>query len=212
MRIDFLPDDGTGRATLRAAPELGDRTPPVDSLLLDAAPAQWDVDLAAAAGTLLFARYAGDHLTFPTTISHNLAEVIYEATGRQVISPTIRPQIAQVDADPGTGAPLRVTRLTVSLAPRLPATTPPVDHARLAMVPGERFQGALYGVKEAVVASNAWYLATAVDPTAVLQAAGILFSRDLLASEIVAELSDGTTGHSTVLAKRLGAAVGLELS
>lgn len=212
MRIDFLPDDGTGRAVLQAIPELGDRTPPVDSLILDAAPTEWGADLAAAAGTLLFADFARGDLTFAADISHELTEAIYEATGRRVISPTVRPQSAPVDAAAMPDTPLRVTTLTVSLARSVPASTPAVDRALLALVPGERFQGALYGIKEAVIASNAWYLATAVDPTSVLQAVGILFSRDLLAGEVRAELADGTAGQPSPLAQQLAAAVGLTLS
>ena len=60
-------------------------------------------------------------------------------------------------------------------------------------MPGERFQGALYGVKEAVIASNAWLLATYLDPARVHLAAGILFAHDFLAQGIEIDGAPGTS-------------------
>ncbi|MEE1617839.1 hypothetical protein [Brachybacterium sp. J153] len=180
MQIQLLPDDGTGRTALLATPDPGDRPMPVDQLLLDAAPRMLDDECTAVAGTLLFAPYAQSEISFGKKISAGLAGAIQDATGLTVTSKTAeRPR-----SDDAVSAPLQVTTLAVSLDGALEASTPGVDRTRLRLVPGERFQGALFGVKEAVIASNAWYLARVIDPHRVQLAAGLLFARDLLAQHV----------------------------
>lgn len=180
MQIQLLTDDGTGRTALLAAPDPGDRPVPVDQLLLDAAPRMLDHDCTAVAATVLFAPYAQSEIGFGKTISASIAEAIHDATGLTITSKVAeRPR-----SDDAVSAPLQVTTLAVSLDGGLADSTPGVDRTQLRLVPGERFQGALFGVKEAVIASNAWYLARVIDPHRVQLAAGLLFARDLLAQHV----------------------------
>lgn len=180
MQIHFLPDDGTGRTALRAHAEAGDRPLRADQLLLDAAPRTVDHDLVAAAATVLFAPNAGTEIGFGDEISAPLASAIQDATGLAVASKVVEPS---TDDSAETG-PLQVTTLAVSLGGLLEVLTPGVDRTRLQLVPGERFHGALFGVKESIIASNAWYLGQVMDPRRVQLAVGLLFARDLLAKEI----------------------------
>lgn len=180
MQIQLLPDDGTGRTALLATPDPGDRPMPVDQLLLDAPPRTLDHDCAAVAATVLFAPYAQSEISFGKKISAGLAEAIHVATGLTVTSKFAD----KLRSDDEASSPLQVTTLTVNLNGALAKSTPGVDQTRLSLVPGERFQGALFGVKEAVIASNAWYLARVIDPHRVQLAAGLLFARDLLAQHV----------------------------
>lgn len=210
MQISFLPDDGTGRAVLRAVPDTGDTHPPVDALIIDAAPRERDADLVAAAGTLLFSRYAGSSLEFTAPISADLATAIQEGTGLSIRSLVDRatdhaPTLEEITAP-------QVTDLEISFAGPVPQATPSVDLARLGLIPGERFQGALFGVKEALIASNAWYLASVVDPVDVQHAAGFLFSREFLSRKVTALSTDGEAAPAAELTRILGTSIGLVVS
>lgn len=210
MRIEYLQNDSADRAVLRAERSAEDRALPVDTLIFDAAPAHLSSDQIAVAGVLLFAEFAERDIAFSAPITVELQRAIADATGLAVVS-TVLPLVEASDAKEPDARPPSVTTMTVTFGAPLCDTTPRVDRTRLDLVPGERFQGALYGVKELVVASNAWYVATAIDPRAVLAAAGVLFAGDLLAKEIV--LGDAAQRlWPTPGARALCEAVGLTLS
>lgn len=205
MFIEFTPDDGTDRAVLRARREDGDYRLPVDSLILDAAPHNISRDRLAVAGTLLFAPYARESIAFPTKIGRPVADALRAATGLEISS-----KISEVRAD--TEARLAVTTLSVNLADSLSSATPGVDHTSLSLISGERFHGALFGVKEAVIASNAWFLAQHLGPAPVLIAAGVLYSEDLLARELRLDSTVSVAAPSLATYRELCTPLGLDIS
>lgn len=212
MHIEFLLDDGTGRAVLRAERGPGDRDLPVDSLIFDTAPATFDSDRVAAAGVMLFGEYAGEELSFGKKVSPELGDQITEVTGCTITSKTSGRVIEALGTKTSPGEILQTTTLHVSLATGFGDRTPPVDRTRLGLVPGERFHGALHGIKESLIASNAWMLASCFTPTPVLIASALLYSHDLLAKDVVAELDGGTRGRPSSVVETLCGAVGIGVS
>lgn len=209
MHIDFQTDDGTGRCSLAARPGPADSPLPVTVLLLDAAPLTIDPDRVAVAGAILFADHSGGELTFAQPISEAVADAVYTAMGLRV---THAVASAAQGPQPASSAPhTQATTLSVDASTSLDDPTPGIDRTRLRLVPGERFQGALYGVKEAMIASNAWLLATYLDPARVHLAAGILFAHDFLAQSIEIDGALGTSAPIPAEVQQLCAAVGLDL-
>lgn len=212
MHIE-LSRDGIGRAVLRARRGPEDRPLPVDGLIFDAAPVTRESDRVAVAGTLLFARYADSTIGFADPISERVAEAITAATGLAIDSrvlPALRSEEASEVAT-GKAARPQVTTLTVALGSRLPEATPGIDRARLDLLPGERYSGALYGVKELLIASNAWLLASHLDRGAVMTAAGIIFADDLFAGTIELD-GESREDEPSQAARELCREIGLTLS
>lgn len=209
MHIDFQTDDGTGRCSLAARPGPADRPLPVTALLLDAAPLTIDPDRVAVAGAVLFGDHSGGELSFAQPISEAVADALYSGMGHRVTHAVA--SAAQGPEPTSPAPPTQATTLSVDASTGLGDPTPGIDRTRLCLVPGERFQGALYGVKEAVIASNAWLLATYLDPARVHLAAGILFAHDFLAQGIEIDGALGTSAAMSAEVQQLCAAVGLEL-
>lgn len=212
MHIDFLQDDGVGRTVLEAVRGADDRALAVDRLILDAPPRSLGQDRLAVAGVLLFGDRAESQISFPGEISYELAEVVQEICGLRVNSEVARPKGASEQSGDEQEAPLQVTTLTVGQVTGFSERTPEVDETRLGLVPGERFQGALFGIKEAIIPSNAWLFTSVTDPAAVLLAAGLLYSEDFLARALRVELADSSAGTVPEAARKLCAAVGLDVS
>lgn len=207
MHIEFSRDS-TGRAVLRARRGPGDRALPVSDLLFDATPASSDSDRIAVAGTLLFARYAERAITFEGPISASVANAIAATTGL-VVESEVLPASDPAEPQEQLARP-RVTTLTVGFGAALPGSTPGIDHARLDLVPGDRYSGALYGVKEMLIASNAWLLASHLEPAAVMTAAGILFADDLFAGTIALDgdvPGSWPSPHARELCREVGVAL-----
>lgn len=207
MHIEFDWPDDTGRTLLRAIREDGDQALPVDSLIFDTGPVAVNHDQVAIAGVLLFGALADRTVRFANEISVAAADAIRSATGLEVSS-----TVSDVPSTPEQGDPLRVTTLSVGLAGTLAPFTPEIDRTRLELIPGSRFQGALFGIKEAVIASNAWFVSTRIDPASVLAAAGVLFSQDLLAKEVTVSTADESPIAPTASDQALCSAIGLGLS
>lgn len=212
MHIDYLQNDGAGRTVLKAVRGGDDRVPAVDRLIFDAPPKNFHQDRLAVAGVLLFGGDAESEISFPWEISYELAEAVRDVRGLQVISEIARPKHLMERPDSGEGAPLQVTTLSIQPVTGFSERTPEVDQTRLGLVPGERFQGALFGIKEAIISSNAWLLARATEPATVLLAAGVLYSEDFLARALRIELADGSAAQVSTPARQLCAAVGLDVS
>lgn len=212
MHIDFLHDDGAGRTVLEAVRGADDRALAVDRLIFDAPPRSLHQDRLAVAGVLLFGDCAESEISLPGEVSYELAEAVRDLCGLRITSEIARPKGAAEEAGAEQEAPLQVTTLTVGPVTGFPARTPEVDQTRLGLVPGERFQGALFGIKEAIIPSNAWLLASVTDPASVLLATGVLFSEDFLARALRVELADGSAGTVSPAARQLCAAVGLDAS
>lgn len=204
MKIDFLADDGRGRTALIATPQKGDVVPAVDCLLMDAGPEIIDYDRVAVAACLLFSGGAANNVDFGWTVSQRLIEGISSSIGLLVNSG------ARPEED--TTAAIQATRLHVTMGLSDYSETPPTDHARLSLVPGERFYGSLHGVKESVIGSNAWLVADYVSKAYVLAAVGALYSKDFLASSVMlsdADMSEGVSDFKVI--HRLYSTVGLDL-
>lgn len=211
MHIEFVRDDGTGRAMLRAQGRAEDRALPVDSLILDADPTILDSDRIALAGALLFGTFASGDISVGTSVSADAANAIRAVTDHRVTSEVSGRVLERKGSDQAVEEPLPATTLHVALTTDLRDRTPEVDHTRLGLVPGERYQGALFGIKEAVISSNAWLLARFMDPAAVLLAAGLLFSHDLLVRTLVIEHPDGSPVPVSPSARELCAAAGIDV-
>lgn len=207
MQIEFDQHDLTGRTRLRAVPEVDDRTLPVDQLIFDAAPEALTDDRIAVAGALVFGALSAHQIGFPERISSATAEAIHSTTGLQVSTGIARTAEASTE-----NRPLQATTLTVEIASALPASTPAVDCTRLSLVQDARYSGALHGVKETVIASNAWYASLRLNAASVLAAAGVLFAQDLLAREIVLSTPAAESVGPSEADRILCAAVGLDLS
>lgn len=207
MHIQFDTQDATGRTRLRAVREADDRALPVDQLIFDTAPGALTDDRIAIAGALAFGSYAADEIAFPSVISAAAADAIRSTTGLRISS-----DVARMSGDGGDDGPLQATLLTVTIGSSLPISTPSVDHARLNLIEDSRYNGALYGVKEAVIASNVWYAVQRLDAASVLAAAGVLFAQDLLARELCLEIPSGAADGLSDRDRTLCAAIGLELS
>ncbi|MGY5765392.1 hypothetical protein ACXET9_09330 [Brachybacterium sp. DNPG3] len=206
MHIEFDSRDDTGRTRLRAVREPDDRALPVDQLIFDAEPRTLTKDRIAIAGTLAFGAYAGGRIGFPSKISSAAEAAIISATGLQVSTGVSR----KAETAP-KDEPLQATTLTVQIAESLPASTPGVDRTVLSLVQDARYSGALFGVKESVIASNAWYASRRLDAASVLAAAGVLFAQDLLAREIDLALPGSESAGLSSTVRTLCAAVGLSL-
>lgn len=214
MHIDYLRDDGTGRAVVHATQGADDAALAIDQLILDVPPRGVHDDRMAVAAMLLFGGRAASEISFPRKISQELAETVNAVYGVRTISKVAKPKRAALDAEPeaDADAPLQVTTLTVGPVTGFAERTPGVDRARLGLVPGERFQGALFGIKEAIVSSNAWLLADVFDPTDVMLAVGVIYSEDFLARELQVELEGDSEARASEGARQLCAAVGLGVS
>ena len=161
---------------------------------------------------LLFGGQTASEISFPRKISHELAVAVNAAYGLRTTSEVVEPIRAAAGSDVAPESPLQVTTLTVGPVTQLSERTPGVDHARLGLVRGERFQGALFGIKEAIISSNAWLLAGVFDPTDVMLAVGVIYSEDFLARELLVELEGDATADASTAAKQLCSAVGLVVS
>lgn len=190
MKIDYVAQDETGKAALTASATGDERPVPVPGLLLDAAPSAVSAEAIAVAGTLLFGRFADSTIAFPRAIDARLAAAIAGATGLVVVS-EVKPY-PEEDGAIQSDSSIRATRLLVDLGFKIDSATPDVDETRLLLIPGERFQGALWGIKEYVIASNAWYLSSLLDRVSVIASAGVLYATDLLANEIATSNVDNT--------------------
>lgn len=193
MLIEFLLQDEADRVVLRAVRSEEDRPLPVSELIFDLAPSQISNDRVAIAGTALFGSFADHEISFSIPISAVASKAIVDATGLAVtseISPTAASSKSSAADAEVSDRPHSVTTLTVGLGCDLSTSTPDVDCTRLNLIPGERFQGSLHGVKELVVASNAWYVASHVGNGPVLAASGLVFANDLLARALVLESVD----------------------
>lgn len=212
MYIDFLPD-GTGRTVLRAHRGAADQPLPVSELVFDTPPATADPDRIAVAGALVFAGFAERSLGFAKPISAEVAEAITAETGLVIDSEVLRKRERDADSveqEERARRP-RVTTLSVSLGLQSIGTTPGIDCTRLALVPGERYSGALFGVKEMLIGSNAWLLATYLEPSVVMTASGVLFADDLFAGTIAVERGE-SAAWPTARARGLCESIGLALS
>jgi hypothetical protein len=184
MKIDFRTDDGRGRTALIARAEADDAVPSFDRLLMDAAPCEIDYERVAVAACLLFGGGSGDSIEFGWAIGQRLADAISASSGLRVRSTIVEP------VDPTEA--IQATSLQVSFGLPSSAETPPMDQARLSLVPGERFYGGLHGIKESVIGSNAWLIADYVSEAYVSAAVGALYSRDFLASTVL------ISGHEVI--------------
>ena len=187
MHIQFIPQDDAGRAVLQAVRDDEDPPLPLDSLVFDAAPLTLTPDLVAVAGALLFADHAHSRLTFDGTVSAATTTAISRVTGLEV-SPPASLTAPRDSADDE----IRATTLDLGLSDSLPPRAPAGDRASRLRVSASRFHGALFGVKEAVIASNAEFMATRFRRESVLAAAGVLYSKDFLACAI--DVSGGVDG------------------
>lgn len=205
MHIIFQHADGAARAALSAQVESDEANLNLAGLLFDVSPSSVSATQTAVAGALL---YGSDALNRLKVDGEMLEKEVAELT--HIIGlPVDADSIISTDtsSESAQDAPLRVTSLRVSLGEALSLSTPGRDETRLTLVSSERYYGGLLGIKEAVVASNAWLHATYADPVRVMAAAGVLFANDFLAEGLV--LPDVSSKERDIIT-RLCRVAGLE--
>lgn len=202
MKIEFVPDDGRGRSALIAKTQTDDGSLAVDCLLMDAAPIEIDYDRIAVAACLIFGD-GSNSIEFDWPVSLRLAEAI-ASSGPRVTS--------EIELGDGAEVSIQATHLQVELGFQVHSKTPSTDCARLSLVPGERFQGSLHGVKESIIGSNAWLLAEYVASAKVLAGIGALYSRDFLASTVEVSADEKFSADEETIIRRLYRAVNLSFA
>lgn len=201
MHISYQDNGGAARAALAVEAESGEASPNLSELLFDVSPVSVSATQAAVAGALLYGSSALKRLK----VNGEMLNVDVASLSHIIELP--------VDVDSVTASesqqdvPLRQTMLRVSMGVNLANNTPGRDETNLNLVPSERYFGGLLGIKEAVVASNAWLHATYVSPVRVLAATGVLFAHDFLAHGLV--LPETTSSEKDII-NRLCRVVGLE--
>lgn len=193
MHIEFLREDEAGRTTIRAHHGSDDLPLRVNTITYDVVPALVDDDRACVAGALAFLDNANHELSFDRPVTKNVADTIYQSTGRKVIS-EITPQVSleEQGGNARTPSAIQATSLNVSFGSSFPDNTPNVDESRLSFVQSQRYEGALIGIKEMIVASNAWYVASFGNPKTIMLASALLFANDLYVKEVRLDQSDAT--------------------
>lgn len=205
MHIMFQQADGAARTALSVEVETGEVSPELASLLFDVSPSSVSATQTAVAGALLYGAGALKRLKVNGEMLDTAVAELSQVIGFPVESDSVtsidNSSVGQLDSL------LKVTSLRVSLGLDLAHETPGRDETSLTLIPSERFYGGLLGIKEAVVASNAWLHATYVDPARVMAAAGVLFANDFLAEGLT--LPD-VSGEEKDIISRLCRIAGLE--
>ena len=183
MHITFQETNSSQRAALSVHMEPEESIPNLSTLLFDISPSGVGSLQTAVAAALLFGSGALSRFKVDGELRHSEVERISEILGIPVESDSIISENTITNTD--QKEPLRVTSLEVSLEENLVSSTPGRDETKLILVSGERYFGGLLGIKEAVVASNAWLHATYVDPVRIIAATGVLFANEFLAACLV---------------------------
>lgn len=196
---------GFGKASLRAQIEQNETIPSLADLLFDISPKNVSPTQIAVAGALLFGENATTRLRVDGKMRHaDVAEL------SQIVGAPVEPDAdvgASQDIESLSELPMKVTSLRVTFTEELASETPGRDATKLTLIPSQRYFGGLLGIKESVIASNAWLHATYVLPARVLAAAGVLFANDFLAAGLI--LPDVPVQEKVFIAK-LCRVVGLE--
>lgn len=208
MLITSNAIEDTPGFALQAIPEGKESSLRVDSFIFDTCPTEMTSLHALIAGALLFGDRELERISYPDEeISELAMEKVRAVLGLEGRSAFDDYSFSASDKENSTR--IRATKLRVSLRPFISAKTPDRDETLLTLVPGERFSGVLWGVKESILSSNAWLHETYKPGAFVEAAAGVLFAADFLANELSVS---STSKENTVLIRELCAVVDLKVT
>lgn len=171
--LEFGGAGSTGRYRLA----LSDVLEPLKGteVFLDKAPVKLSGTRVLAAGLLLSYPDFQGTLRFDGTVDAFASDFWSKALGTQLIVSKKMSESGDFDNH---------TRTFVLDSVDLGGPTPGRDETNLCLIRSEKYAGALTGVKELIVPTNIWMF-DATDSTKSRAALGILYSQDLLTSEIV---------------------------
>lgn len=174
--------DGTNGFELKAIADSDEVVPKNDCLMFDAKPPFLNPEKTLIAGCLLFGEKNLTRVSGTNDVTPLFREQVQETLGLAIkTTPREEVQTAAVDE---LETKIRATTLLINLRGRFPENTPGRDVTVLTLVPSERYSGVLWGIKEAIVASNAWLHEQHSSGARIAAAAGVLFAEEFLAKSI----------------------------
>lgn len=205
LKITWGPIAGTAGFAVTGSTE-GEELSRLDSFAFDAIPEELDPLRSVIAGVLVFGDRRLERITTNDEVPSKFINAIESIIG-------LRPDPEQEPAssfasDAEEGSPIRATTLEIRFGEDLAIATPGRDITRLTLVPSERYSGVLWGVKEAVVASNAWLHLQDRPQAFVAAAAGVLYADEFMGKTI--SLPSASPNDQIVIS-RLCELVGLEV-
>ncbi|MGP5026812.1 hypothetical protein ACTXI4_16750 [Glutamicibacter ardleyensis] len=197
---------GTSGFKLLAVPEGEELVPKLESLMFDAAPADLSPLKTLIAGSLLFGNRGLERLDVNGEVSVSLVEQVQTLLGigqNAKAGMNLGPEIVdEFDAK------IRATTLKINLRGAFAEDTPERDVTTLTLIPSERYSGVLWGIKEAIVASNAWLHEKHSSRAHVAAAVGVLFAEEFLAKSICIP---STSANDALLIRNLCKLAGIDV-
>ncbi|MHA6967378.1 hypothetical protein ACX5K5_06740 [Glutamicibacter bergerei] len=182
MLIKNVSLQGTNGFELLAVSEGEELVPKLESLMFDAAPTDLSPLKTLIAGALLFGNRRLERIQVNGEVSNIFVEQVQTLVG---IGKSANPEL---DLAPEVAdefdTKIRATTLKINLQAAFANVTPERDVTNLTLIPSERYSGVLWGIKEAIVASNAWLHEKHSSSAQVAAAVGVLFADEFLARSI----------------------------
>lgn len=198
--------DGTNGFQIIAIADSDEVIPKLDCLMFDATPAFQSPEKTLIAGCLLFGEKNLTRVSAVNDVSSLFQEQVQEILGLTKKTITVGDfQPATVDE---LETKIRATTLLINLRGKFPENTPGRDSTVLTLVPSERYSGVLWGIKEAIVASNAWLHEEHSSGSRIAAATGVLFAEEFLAKSICVPQ---TSKNNELIIRNLCSLVGLNV-
>ncbi|WP_146113400.1 MULTISPECIES: hypothetical protein [unclassified Arthrobacter] len=182
MLIKNISVKGSGGFNLLAVREDQELAPKLESLSFDATPVGLTPLKVLVAGALLFGNREMDRIETIGEVPKGTVERVQSLLGIG-INPTMGQNLGSVESDE-SDTTIKATTLKINLEGSFTANTPGRDVTTLSLIPSERCSGVLWGVKEAIVASNAWLHEKYDSRSRLVAAVGVLFAEEFLAEAI----------------------------
>jgi len=210
LRVEWTPESDLGYGGLFAVPESYDASPIVAALLIDGCPTKVTAERLGVAATLAFGRYASGSLTLPAPVSPEVAEAVEDYCESWVAVGPLRLEPKPLPSGNTTFVLGGKSHNRVKNGWGRPREVA-LDVRR-----SDKWSGKLTAVDELIVASNAWLLGTASDPSDLGSylghlAVATLFAESLAVDTIAlpAEVDISIGGWSRVQALLASARLGL---
>ncbi|MGP5032904.1 hypothetical protein ACTXJG_15965 [Glutamicibacter arilaitensis] len=198
--------DGTSGFELTAIADGDEIVPKIDCLIFDAAPAFQTPEKTLIAGCLLFGEKNLTRVSVTDDVASSFLQQVQEILGLEKRE-TTRNEF-QLGAIGELETKIKATTLRISLRGEFPESTPGRDATTLTLVPSERYSGVLWGIKEVIVASNAWLLEKTSSRTRIAAAAGVFFAEEFLAKSICVPR---TSNNEELIIRNLCNLIGLDV-
>lgn len=206
MLITNVSAEGTNGFKLLAIPEGEEPIPKLEAIMFDAIPADLSPLKTLIAGSLLFGNRGLERINVNGEVSTAFVEQVQSLLGigkNARAEMNVEPEVVDEFNDK-----IRATMLKINLRGAFPEGTPERDVTSLTLIPSERYSGVLWGIKEAIVASNAWLHEKHSSPAHVAAAAGVLFAGEFLAKSI---FIPPTSANEALVIRNLCKLVGIDV-